>query len=92
MTGNWRKSSFSFSNGNCIEVRETSWRKPSGSYGSGACVEAADWRTPSASIANGQCVEVASGVAVRDTQDAAGPALKFSAAAWRAFTAALKLG
>jgi hypothetical protein len=69
MTGNWRKSSFSFSNGGCIE--------------------AADWRTSSASMADGNCVEVASGVAVRDTQDREGPVLKFSAAAWRAFTAGL---
>ncbi len=67
---NWRKSSFSFANGNCIEV-----------------AEAADWRKSSASIGNGECVEVASGVAVRDTQDREGPVLKFSAAAWRAFTA-----
>jgi hypothetical protein len=72
---NWRKSSFSFSNGNCIEVAEA---------------EAADWRKASQSE-SGNCVEVASGVAVRDTQDREGPVLTFSAAAWRAFTAALGL-
>jgi hypothetical protein len=71
MAWKWRKSSFSFSNGNCVE--------------------AADWRTPARSMNNGNCVEVASGVAVRDTQDVAGPVLEFTAAAWRAFTAALKL-
>ena len=70
MAGKWRKSSYSFSNGNCIEVED--WRKPRRSYG------------------GGNCVEVASGVAVRDTQDREGPVLKFSAARWRAFTAALK--
>jgi hypothetical protein len=34
----WRKSSFSFSNGNCIEV--AGWRTASGSLGNGECVEA----------------------------------------------------
>lgn len=69
MDGKWRKSSHSFSNGNCVETRD--WRK------SGRCE-------------GGACIEIASGVAVRDTQDQDGPVLKFSAAAWRAFTAALK--
>ena len=68
MAGNWRKSSYSFSNGGCIE--------------------AADWRKSRWSK-TGNCIEVASGVAVRDTQDREGPVLKFSAAQWRAFTAAL---
>jgi hypothetical protein len=90
---NWRKSSFSFSNGNCVEV--SGWRKPRRSYGGGACVEAGDWRKSSASMADGNCAEVASdaaSVAVRDTQDREGPVLKFSADAWRVFTVALKLG
>ena len=51
---------------------------------------AGTWRKSSFSFSNGNCVEVASGVAVRDTQDRQGPVLKFSAAKWRAFTAALK--
>jgi Domain of unknown function (DUF397) len=51
-----------------------------------------NWRTSSFSFSNGNCVEVASGVAVRDTQDREGPVLKFSADAWRAFTARLVPG
>jgi hypothetical protein len=103
---NWRKSSHSFSNGNCIEV--TDWRKPRRSAyngdcveagdwrkasqsNSGACVEAADWRTAGL-CQNGECVEVASGVAVRDTKDREGPVLTFSGAAWQAFTGTLKGG
>lgn len=66
------------------------WRKPSRSFSNGNCVEVAeDWRK-SRQSKSGNCVEVASGVAVRDTQDREGPVLKFSAAKWRAFTAALK--
>ena len=105
VAGNWRKSSFSFSNGGCIEV--TDWRKPRRSYGGGNCVEiadwrksgrsessncveAADWRSPARSMADGNCVEVASGVAVRDTKDREGPVLKFSADGWRAFLGTLQ--
>ena len=68
------------------------WRKPSRSFSNGNCVEVAeDWRK-SRQSKSGNCVEVASGVAVRDTQDREGPVLKFSAAVWRAFTAALDTG
>jgi len=38
MNATWFKSSFSFSNGNCVQV--ASWRKASGSVGNGACVQA----------------------------------------------------
>ena len=69
MAGTWRKSSYSFSNGGCIE--------------------AVDWRK-SRQSKTGNYIEVASGVAVRDTQDREGPVLKFSAGAWRAFTVALR--
>jgi hypothetical protein len=59
--GNWRKSTLSYSNGNCIEVGE------------------------------GETV-----VGVRDTKQAhlgdARTVLKFTPAAWRAFTAGLKGG
>lgn len=37
MDGNWRKSSFSFSNGNCAEV--ASWRVSTRSMSNGHCVE-----------------------------------------------------
>jgi hypothetical protein len=54
----------------------------------------AGWRTSSYSGANGDCVEVAPDVpaviAVRDSQDPAGPQLAFPAARWTAFTGAVK--
>jgi hypothetical protein len=53
-----------------------------------------NWRKASYSgNGGGNCVEVAgvaSGVAVRDTQDRGGQALAFTAAAWQAFTGALR--
>jgi hypothetical protein len=57
----------------------------------------ATWRKSSYSGANGgNCVEVAGNlpgvVAVRDSKDPAGPAVLFSPAAWRAFTAGIKAG
>ena len=57
----------------------------------------AAWRKSSYSSANGgQCVEVADGlpgtVAVRDSQDPAGPALAFTPQQWAAFTAQIKRG
>ena len=59
------------------DLSEASWRKSSRSGGNG-----------------GQCVEVAlnlSGVvAVRDSKDAAGPALVFESSAWAAFVADLR--
>jgi hypothetical protein len=65
------------------------WRKSSHSYSEGNCVEVAgDWRKSSHSMHN-ECAEVATlpagTVAVRDTTDREGPALRFSAEAWRAF-------
>jgi len=57
----------------------------------------AAWRKSSYSSANGgQCVEVAASlpgtVAVRDSQDPAGPALAFTPQQWAAFTARIKHG
>lgn len=87
----WRKSSFSYSNGGCIEA--ASWRKSSRSMGVGECIEAASWRTSSRSHANGNCAEVGQGAAVvgvRDSKDPGGPVLEFPRAAWAAFTARLR--
>lgn len=61
------------------------WRKSTFSE-TANCVEAADWRKSQHSSYAGQCVEVASGVAVRDTQDRDGVTLQFTAEAWQEFT------
>ena len=53
------------------------------------------WRKARRSMANGNCVEVqpvGGVIAVRDSQDAAGSVLAYSAASWRAFTLAARLG
>jgi Domain of unknown function (DUF397) len=53
----------------------------------------AGWRKSSHSANNGACVEAGCGdavVGVRDTTDREGPRLEFPAAAWAAFTAAIK--
>ena len=52
-----------------------------------------NWRTSSHSGSNGgECVEIATteAVLVRDTADRSGPVLRFTAEAWRAFTAAIR--
>jgi hypothetical protein len=65
----WRKSSQSFSNGNCVEV-DGRWRTSSYSSGDGNCVEIADdWRKSKRSNPNGACIEVASGVGIRDSKE-----------------------
>ena len=58
MDATWAKSSFSFSNGNCVEVAEL----PGGSVG------------------------------VRDSQDPAGPVLKFTRDGWDTFLAGARRG
>jgi hypothetical protein len=54
----------------------------------------ATWRKSSYSGANGSCIEVAcrprGAVVVRDSQNAAGPRLSFTAGQWTAFTGSLK--
>lgn len=70
----WRKSSYSGSQAECVEV--ATWRKAS--YSGTAelnCVEVADTTDL---------------ILVRDTTNRAGGTLKVSAAAWQAFTGGLK--
>jgi hypothetical protein len=54
------------------------------------------WHKASYSANAGNCVEVARNlpglVAVRDSKDPAGPALIFTPAEWRTFTAAVQTG
>jgi hypothetical protein len=53
------------------------------------------YRKSSYSGQQNNCVEVApvrEGTAVRDSKDPAGPVLRFSADAWRAFVASVKSG
>ena len=70
----FRKSSYSNSFSNCVEV-DTEWRKSSRSFHEANCVEVA--RAPEA-------------VAVRDSKDPGGPVLEWPSAAWRAFVTELK--
>jgi hypothetical protein len=54
-----------------------------------------NWQKSSYSTQQGNCVEVAplpEGAAVRDSKDPEGPALRFTADAWRAFVAGVKSG
>jgi hypothetical protein len=81
---NWRKSSRSAGDGNCVEIgwTEADWRKSSGSAGGGECVEVG--RTDAF-------------VGFRDTKEAHLPAderpmLVFSRAACAAFLAGLGSG
>ena len=85
----WRKSSYSFSNGNCAEV--AAWRKSKYSS-NGDCAEVGAWRK-SSGCQTGECAEVGQAgavVGVRDSKDPAGPVLAFSGDAWTAFLARLR--
>jgi hypothetical protein len=90
----WRKSSYSTNNGQCVEA-SAEWRKSKSSHTTGNCVEVSmQWAKSSHSTFAGNCVEVnrpaAGTVRVRDSKDAASPELVFSAAAWAGFTDWLK--
>ena len=50
-----------------------------------------DWRT-ARTCEGGACIEVADGILVRDTADRDGTVLGIGAAAWTAFTTAVKGG
>lgn len=55
----------------------------------------ARWFKSSYSANNGSCVEVAvlgDAIAVRDSKDPSGPALRFTAGSWREFVAAVRHG
>src|SRR5260370_42582277 len=80
MSDAWRKSSYSGSQANCVEV----------SVAPGPVNE---WRKSSYSGSQAECVEVGvatSRVKVRDTKDRQGPALTVSADTWRRFMAGIK--
>ncbi|HEX3778211.1 MAG TPA: DUF397 domain-containing protein [Pseudonocardiaceae bacterium] len=71
----WHKSSYSTTQGNCVEV---------------AWVDGTAWHKSSYSSTHGNCVEVAMGaeaVAVRDSKNVVGPMLAFPADAWHGFLA-----
>ncbi|TMR41465.1 DUF397 domain-containing protein [Actinomadura geliboluensis] len=90
----WRTSSHSTQQGNCVEVG--AWRTSSHSGKQGNCVELGAWRKSSHSTGNGgQCVEVATGetiVLARDSKDPDGPVLGFGADAWAVFLNTVKSG
>jgi Domain of unknown function (DUF397) len=55
----------------------------------------ATWRKSTYSNTQGACTEVArldDGCAVRDSKDRTGPALRFTASEWAAFTAGVRAG
>jgi hypothetical protein len=74
MSDTWRKSTYSGSQANCVEV-SNAWRKSSHSGGQAECVE----------VRNATNL-----VKIRDTKDRQGPVITVSADAWRRFTAAIK--
>ena len=72
----WRKSSYSGSQSNCVEVA--------------FAPAPAAWRKSSYSGTQGECVEVAGSgalIGVRDTKDRDGGTLTLPAESWRAFVA-----
>jgi Domain of unknown function (DUF397) len=84
----WRKSSRSTDQGNCVEVGV--WRKSRRSTDQGACVEVATASVGSA-VAS-RITKTATLYLIRDSKDAGGPRLAFTAAEWEAFTREVKNG
>ena len=88
----WRKSTYSYANGNCVEV---AWRKASGSFANGDRIEVG-WQKAQAGNGHSQCVEAGTGacgmVHVRDSKDPGGPVLAFTRARWDAFIQGVKNG
>ncbi|QRP45623.1 DUF397 domain-containing protein [Amycolatopsis sp. FDAARGOS 1241] len=86
----WRKSSYSTSESNCVEVG--AWHKSSYSSTEANCVEVGGRHKSSYSTTEGNCVEVATSVVevgVRDTKDRVAGHLTVSAEAWTSFLTAV---
>lgn len=80
----WRTSSYSNMNGNCVEAR-TAWRTSSHSNATNCVQAGSGWRKSSRSAYNGDCVETATRrpvVLVRDSKNPGGPVVAVSAAGW----------
>ncbi|GAA2677336.1 DUF397 domain-containing protein [Streptomyces lunalinharesii] len=88
----WRKSSYSDTGGDCVEV--TTWHKSSHSSSTGECVEVATWNKSSHSGSQGECVEMRRNTpgttAIRDSKNTSGPHLTVGADAWDSFLTSLK--
>ncbi|WP_199523301.1 DUF397 domain-containing protein [Kitasatospora sp. MBT66] len=82
----WRKSSYSGAQSECVEVAEVVPFEVTG----------AEWHKSSYSAQANECLEtrqpVLGGMAVRDSKDPGGPALLFEADAWSSFVAGVKGG
>jgi hypothetical protein len=72
----WRKSSYSTSTGNCVEIARTAWRKSSYSTGTGNCVE----------------IRIVEGVAVRHSKHPSAGTITFPLDAWAAFVREARSG
>jgi len=82
----WHKSSYSMSNGHCVE-----WRTSSYSAGGNCNSSCLEWRTSSHSIGNGQCVAVVPDALVRDSRlGDSSPVLRFTPQAWGKFITKVK--